>query len=398
MTHQKNRSSVPLKDQKIHLVYFIDSQKSQSIQCSLRSAIVCGTLAGIILVFALAGSVWSAKNMNRSRRLLSENRSLRKSLFEYQTRFDSAFATAYPAVSGLQSKSINSAIDEGNLPDAEENSQELEKNEHQVKSNTSEMAFVPAKNSAEIKAKASVTENDKTKSESKYSLNKNLSNAELPTRIKDTAAGQDAPQDLALKENVKATDAGKPADAVKTTDTVKNADAVITTDREKTAANEPATSTTKKESPSVSQTQTSSTEPIQVKSDKFPKISNSKVEMRGSNYRVSFELRSIAPNTLVSGKLWALAILDDGGKTVYRTYPAQINLYENGKIKSLHGAEKYRVSNFTVKFFNIDITSLEKATLKSIAIGVSNEKGEYTSYFVPITSISRDTTASPSGG
>jgi hypothetical protein len=120
--------------------------------------------------------------------------------------------------------------------------------------------------------------------------------------------------------------------------------------------------------------------------------------MRGSSYRVSFELRSIAPNTLASGKLWALAILEDGGKTVYRTYPAQINLYENGKIKSLHGAEKYRVSNFTVKFFNIDITSLEKAALKSIAIGVSNEKGEYTSYAVPITSISRDTTASPSGG
>lgn len=415
MTHHKKKSRVPFKDQKLHLVYFIDSQKSQSFKLSMRSAVIYLTLAALGLAFAIAGSIWSTKNISRSKRLLAENRALRKSLFEYQTRFDSAFASVYPAVSSLPSKAVNSAIISDNLPSSEEELQDAPKNE---KVEARQLAFVPAKSTADIKAKVPADAKGKENSESKLELAKNLSNAETVQNrnsIKDSSSPSlmDKPK---LTEPSKTSETPKLAEIVKTTKEENLAQVSkmpVASETSQDGVNSSAAThseegkigdagihsnlnTKSNQSPPASESLPS--EPVQSNSTDFPKISNSKIEMRGSNYRVSFKLRSTAPNTPTSGKLWALAVLDNDGKTVYRTYPAQINLSQGGKIKSFHGAERYRVSNFTVKFFNINVESLEKATLKSIAIGVSNEKGEYTSYPVPLTSISRDSTASPSGG
>jgi hypothetical protein len=410
---------VSLKDQKLHLVYFIDSQKSQSFQLSMRSAVIYLSLAALGLAFAIAGSIWSTKNISRSKRLLAENRALRKSLFEYQTRFDGAFASAYPAVSSLPSKTVNSAIISDNLPSSDEELQDAPKIEKNEKLDARQLAFVPAKSTADIKAKVPADAKGKESIEAKQEMARNLSKAEVVQSrngIKDSSSSSPSLMDRPKLETSKSNEAPKPAEIEKTTQEENlaqvskmpvgtetsldsaSSNVALNAEEGKTADAGVESNSNVKSTQSPPTVESRPSVPVLSNSTDFPKISNSKIEMRGSNYRVSFELRSTAPNTPTSGKLWALAVLDDGGKTVYRTYPAQINLSQGGKIKSLHGAERYRVSNFTVKFFNINVESLEKATLKSIAIGVSNEKGEYTSYPVPLTSISRDSTASPSGG
>ena len=368
MTNKPSRRSVPLKKRKLNIVYFLDSAKSRSIQLSLRSAALFTAFFVAFTVLAVIGIIGASDRALKIQMLSSENKDLRKSLFDYQTRYEGAYAKAYPESGGNSgSSAVNTAIAPENLP--------TEKFKLSQKMAAKTADFVNGSKS-EISAEAASNlhaSNESKNVESDLLQAKKIPNSSqtLPENKANSGAKNDtqggiSPELSLRKEKVALQDVGKAASA-------SNADSEsLTIHNSPSAANK--------------------------KSGSFPKISNAKIEQKDGSYLVRFELRSIPANTQLSGHLWVVGEFDNEGKKVFFTSPKSVEVDDSGMIRDTQAGERYRVRNFTAKFLTLKAGTAKKSELRKVTIGISDESGNRSSYPIDLPTVSGEMGQLSKGG
>lgn len=366
MTNKPFRRSVPLKERKLNIVYFLDSAKSRSIQLSLRSAALFTTLFATFIVLTVIGIIGASQRALKIQVLSEENKDLRKSLFEYQTRYEGAYAKAYPESEGTSASSaVNTAIASENLPT------EKFKLAQKMAAKTPDSV-----NGSKSEDGEEVTSNMKTSGESK-TIESDLSRAKkIP----------DSPQNIGDKK----LNSGEKTDTQGgiSQDSYLRKEKVALHDAEKSGSNSNA------QSLAINNPQSATNK----KNGNFPQISNAKIEQKDGSYLVSFELRSIPANTQLSGHLWVVGEFDNEGKKVFFTSPKSVEVDDLGMIRETQAGERYRVRNFTAKFLTLKVGTAKKRELRKITIGISDESGNRSSYPIDLPTVSGEMGQHSKGG
>jgi len=369
MTIKPFKRSVPLKDRKINIVYFLDSAKSRSFQISLRSAAILGFFWVAFPVLAIIGMLGSSDRALKIQLLSSQNRDLRKSLFEYQKRYEGAYAAAYPDSEGASGGSaVNTAIASENLPtEKQKKSQEMA---------ASGLNF--ASESANNPNLSSIASNPEIQN------GEGAKEAQSPHSKKDTAS----PLTLSAKKLNSGQKSGQASGAIEDTAARKDSPRWPSADTTMASKNSGVN-----ESVGDSQELTSDK-----KTPSFPQISNARLEQKDGTYLVNFELRSLPANTPLSGHLWLVGEFENDGKKIFYTSPKNVEVDASGVIKLTGAGERYRVRNFTAKFMRLHVGSAKKMELRKMTIGISDESGNRSSYPIDLQAVSGEMGQLSKGG
>ena len=136
MTSNSKKRNVPFKERRFNIVYFVDSDKSRSLQLSLQSCCYLAVFILVLLTLGLSGLAWGWKQYYNLTSLANDNNQLRKTLFDYQSRYDGVYSVAYPESEGdgrvmpnKSRKPVSPALAAENLPtqkqDVKDSSQSL---------------------------------------------------------------------------------------------------------------------------------------------------------------------------------------------------------------------------------------------------------------------------------
>ena len=370
MTIKPFKRSVPLKDRKINIVYFLDSAKSRSFQISLRSAAILGFFWVAFPVLAIIGMLGSSDRALKIQLLSSQNRDLRKSLFEYQKRYEGAYAAAYPDSEGVSGgPAVNTAIASENLPtEKQKKAKELVERELNF---ASESANNPNLSSSASNAEIQNGERAK-ESQSPHSKKDTASSLSLSAKKFHSGEKKSDQPSIALEGTVEIKDGPRSPSA----DT-----------------------TMASKSSGVKESVGDSLELISAKKGpSFPQISNPRLEQKDGAYLVKFELRSIPANTPLSGHLWLVGEFENDGKKIFYTSPKNVEVDAFGVIKLTGAGERYRVRNFTAKFLRLNVGSSKKIELRKMTIGISDESGNRSSYPIDLQAVSGEMGQLSKGG
>jgi len=386
MTSKFKKRKISLKDRKFNLVYFVDSNKSRSIQFSLRSCLALGFTMVIIVLSCIYGVIWGMTQAQKFAALSNDNKMLRKTLFDYQSRYDGVYAVAYPESEQLAvkpssvSKTINKAIEYANLPTAKlsqgQNPDQGLKSDPQttaassgVQTDDSRIAKKPADPQQLASANA-----DKN-------VDKNASD------LKNKSAGMVSPSSPSVEARANGSgyhDAG-----------------VVQGKQQDTKGPSPG-SNTKSTGDSVAEK--SEIQNHQITEDqvvkineaskdfekKSPEIKNTHIEIEGSSLKVKFELFSRPSNTLFTGNIWLSAEFENNGKKVILSSPREVEVSENGTVRNPKQGEKYRVRNFTAKQLSLNINPDQHKAIKKVTIGISDVQGNYRLINVPLSTVNSE--------
>ncbi len=368
MTNKPFRRSVPLKERKLNIVYFLDSAKSKSFQLSLRSTAIIVTFFAAVLVVAVLSIFGLSERALKIQVLSAENKGLRKSLFEFQTRYEGAYATAYPESEGASSSSaVNTAIAPENLPT------EKFKLSQKLAAKTPDGASEGLKNDNALETSKIQASKESKNIDSDSLHGKKTSDSSQMAAEKNPPSSGQADRQVADSQDSSA----KKGKAL-----LQDAD-----NKGSAAASAP-------QALAINGQETSSNK----KNGKFPQISNAKLEQKDGTYLVRFELRSIPANTQLSGHLWLVGEFDNEGKKVFLTSPKNVEVDDSGTIKETQAGERYRVRNFTAKFLTLNVNTAKKTELRKITIGISDESGNRTSYPIDLPTVSGEMGQLSKGG
>lgn len=84
------------RQRQLHIVYFVDSNKTRSLQIPLSRLKLIGSVLGVVLIWAVTSIGIVAYGFKEQRRLTSGMQELLSAIFEYQGRYDGVFESAYP--------------------------------------------------------------------------------------------------------------------------------------------------------------------------------------------------------------------------------------------------------------------------------------------------------------
>ncbi|MEI8027111.1 MAG: hypothetical protein WCI18_12255 [Pseudomonadota bacterium] len=368
MTNKPFRRSVPLKERKLNIVYFLDSAKSRSFQLSLRSAALVSALFAAFTVLAVIGITGASQRALKIQVLSAENKELRKSLFDYQTRYEGAYAKAYPESEGTSNSSaVNTAIAPENLP-----TEKFKLAQKMAAKTPDSVSGSKSENGAESTSnfqashESKTMESDLSRAKKIPDSSQNLADKKANSGEKTYSQGGISQHPSLRKEKVALQDGEKSGSA-------------SDTDSQSLAINNAQNATNKKQG-------------------NFPQISNAKIEQKDGSYLVRFELRSIPANTQLSGHLWVVGEFDNEGKKVFFTSPKSVEVDDSGVIKETQAGERYRVRNFTAKFLTLKVGTTKKSELRKITIGISDESGNRSSYPIDLTTVSGEMGQLSKGG
>lgn len=379
MTNKPPPRSVPLKKRKLNIVYFLDSSKSKSFQISLRTALFLVAAILGIQIWALGSIFTNSKNVLQIQLLSSENKNLRKSLFDYQTRYDGAYAAAYPDnETSSSSTKVNTAIAPENLPTEKWNqAQKLAaKGITATKLNADGDSVTASEFQKPVEHKVSEPEALQTK-KSTSSVEDQGSASKVKNEVQKTTAGKTPP--VTVGSNLSSGQASGPASSSSSGALVEGGSPASEESTLKLAINNQENTQDKK-------------------NGSFPQISNAKVEQKDGKYLVKFELRSVPANTQLSGHLWLVGEFERDGKKVFYTSPKSVDVDDSGMIKATNAGERYRVRNFTAKFLTLTVDAAKTTELRKMSIGISDEAGNKSSFPIDLPTVSGELGQRSKGG
>lgn len=118
-----SNQNVPLgRCKEINVIYFIDANKTRSFKMSLTKFIGLALTVGLVFCWAIASGFWVYVNAMHASSLRQRLRDSLSTIFEYQSRYDNIYESAYPDQTKQKKDSLLA-----NLKEHADDNQELKK-------------------------------------------------------------------------------------------------------------------------------------------------------------------------------------------------------------------------------------------------------------------------------